>query len=49
MAKTDKAQSTKAGKHKIRPRAGEWGFLVRGKAPRARIDTKKWQCSTNVF
>ena len=29
--KTDKSQSAKAGKHKIRPRAGEWGFLVRGK------------------
>ena len=31
MAKSDKAQSTKAGKNKIRPRAGDWGFLVKGK------------------
>ena len=29
--KAGKSQPTKAGKHKIRPRAGEWGFMVRGK------------------
>lgn len=29
--KADKSQPAKAGKHKIRPRAGEWGFIVRGK------------------
>ena len=33
MAKTDKSKSrlSKEGRNKVRPRAGEWGFLVRGK------------------
>ena len=30
MAKANKAQAIKAGRYKIRPRAGEWGFLVKG-------------------
>lgn len=32
MEKANKSKSTKSdGKNKVRPRAGEWGFLVRGK------------------
>ena len=31
MAKANKAQATKGGRYKIRPRAGDWGFLVKGK------------------
>lgn len=33
MAKTNKSKlrSSKEGRNKVRPRAGEWGFLVRGK------------------